>query len=59
MTERFGFHRDMEPILRSTPPGGESERAFFAFFTLDCRKHTLFLADQDLGRYIIERFHHY
>jgi hypothetical protein len=32
----------MAPILRSMPPGGESEMAFFAFFTLDCRKHTVF-----------------
>ena len=31
-----------EPILRSAPLGGESEPAFFAFFTLRFRKHTLF-----------------
>jgi len=30
----------MAPILRGAPFGGESERAFFAFFTLRCRKHT-------------------
>jgi hypothetical protein len=32
-------------ILRSALLGGESERAFFAFFKLGCRKHTTFLAD--------------
>jgi len=31
----------MAPILRSAPLGGESEWAFFAFFKLGYRKHTL------------------
>src|SRR5215510_9288929 len=30
-----------EPILRSTPLGGESEWALFAFVTIVCRKHTI------------------
>jgi len=30
----------MAPILRGAPLGGESEKSFFAFFTLRFRKHT-------------------
>jgi hypothetical protein len=30
------------PILRGAPLGGESERRFFAFFTLRCHKHTVY-----------------
>ena len=34
-----------EPILRSAPLGGESERTFFTFFKLGCRKHTAYMTN--------------
>ncbi len=36
-------------ILRGAPLGGESERGFFAFFTLVSRKHTVVLANRGWG----------
>jgi hypothetical protein len=39
------------PILRGTPLGGESERAFFAFATLVCRKHTIaFMFENEVNK---------
>ena len=33
------------PILRGAPLGGESERTFFTFFKLGCRKHTAYMTN--------------